>query len=139
MPDHDSGKSRVTLYDAVAGRVGYEGWLLDKGGKPLPPDQVLYRRANAPVRYAEDDPYFAHRHLAPGNRLPDSDLLKTIHAYASDFYGSVLQHDAHDDFRSLDETALLALGILLEEAAAHSLKDTGDLAFVEGAEKEQAH
>ena len=36
------------------------------------------------------------------------------------------------DFESLDETALLSLGILLEEMAEHILGDTGDLAFVEG-------
>ena len=36
------------------------------------------------------------------------------------------------DFESLDETALLSLGILLEEMAEHVLGDTGDLAFVEG-------
>lgn len=134
--DGGSGKLRATLYDAVAGRVGYEGLLLDKGGNPLPPDQVLYNRADAPVRYAESDPYFAHRHLTSEQRLPESDLLKAIHAYASDFYGSTALEDSRLDFRSLDETALIAIGILLEEAAAATLGDTGDLAFVEGAEDE---
>lgn len=42
------------------------------------------------------------------------------------------------DFESLDETALLSLGILLEEMAEHVLGDTGDLAFVEGEEIEDA-
>lgn len=32
----------------------------------------------------------------------------------------------------MDETALLAMGILLEEAAAEALGETGDLVFVEG-------
>ena len=36
---------------------------------------------------------------------------------------------------SLDETALLALGILLEEMAGYVLGETGDLAFVEGEEE----
>ena len=65
-------------------------------------------------------------------RLPDSDLLKAIHAYASDFYGRATANGGLLDFESLDETALLALGILLEEMAEHVLGDTGDLAFVEG-------
>ena len=42
------------------------------------------------------------------------------------------------DFESLDETALLSLGILLEEMAEHVLGDTGDLAFVEGEEVDAA-
>ena len=40
------------------------------------------------------------------------------------------------DFESMDETALLGLGILLEEMAEHVLGETGDLAFVEGEEVE---
>jgi hypothetical protein len=121
----------TNLYDAVAGRVGDEGLLLHKQGNPLPPDQVLFSRAGAPIRYQEDDKYFAHRHLPSDQRLPDSDLLKAIHAYASDFYGSGSLGNCRDDFGSLDETALIALGILLEEAAAQSLGETGDLAFAE--------
>ena len=65
-------------------------------------------------------------------RLPDSDLLKAIHAYASDFYSRATANGGLLDFESLDETALLGLGILLEEMAEHVLGDTGDLAFVEG-------
>ena len=64
-------------------------------------------------------------------RLPDSDLLKAIHAYTSDFYGRAAANGGPLDFGSLDETALLGLGILLEEMAEHVLGDTGDLAFVE--------
>ena len=71
-------------------------------------------------------------------RLPDSDLLKAIHTYASDFYGRATLNGGLLDFESLDETALLSLGILLEEMAEHVLGDTGDLAFVEGEEIEDA-
>lgn len=140
---HEAGESsaddlhgvRATLYDAVAGRVGYEGLLLDKPGKPLPPDQVLFRGADAPIRYEENDPYPAHRHMPAGQKLPDSDLLKAVHAFTSDFYGSGKLGACRDDFSSLDETALLAMGILLEEAGAQALGRTGDLAFVEGPEQ----
>lgn len=134
--DGRSGKLRATVYDAVAGRVGYEGLLLDKGGNPLPPDQVLYNKADAPIRFAENDDYFAHRCLPPDQRLPDSDMLKAIHAYASDFYDSGALGQTRNDFRSLDETALIAMGILIEEAVAASLGSTGDLAFVEDAKHE---
>ena len=59
-------------------------------------------------------------------------MLKAIHAYASDFYSRNLGEGAVVDFHSLDETALLCMGILLEEMADGVLGDTGDLAFTEG-------
>lgn len=132
-----------TLYDAVAGRVGYEGFLgedaptkhrdtVSRSNIAIPPDEVLFRRKGAPVRYEEDDIYAADRHLKPHQRLPDSDLLKTVHFYASDFYANATPDGGKHDFQSLDETALLAMGILLEEAAAEVLGSTGDLALVEG-------
>lgn len=71
-------------------------------------------------------------------KLPDSDLLKAIHAYASDFYGRASTNRGLLDFESLDETALLGLGILLEEMAEHVLGDTGDLAFIEGEDISEA-
>ncbi|KAF7185125.1 hypothetical protein HII31_13400 [Pseudocercospora fuligena] len=129
--EDEPARAKATLYDAVAGRVGYEGFLLNKGGNPMPPDQVLFSRADAPVRYQEDDKYFAHRHLPPNQRLPDSDLLKAIHSYASDFYGSGKLGNPRHDFKSLDETALIAMGVLIEELVAETLGETGDLAFVE--------
>ncbi|EME49447.1 hypothetical protein DOTSEDRAFT_40648 [Dothistroma septosporum NZE10] len=139
---HDDDASHLTpelerqqgsLYDAVAGRLSRDGFILSNNVKqPLPPDQALFNHKNAPTRYEENDMYFAHRNLPAGARLPDSDMLKTIHAYASDFYGSKALGDCHEDFKSMDETALIAVGVLLEEAAAHSLGKTGDLAFVQG-------
>lgn len=72
--------------------------------------------------------------MTPNCRLPDSDLLKTIHTYASDFYSRATLNGGQGDFKSMDETALLALAILLEEFSKESLGDTGDLVFVEGKE-----
>ena len=141
-------KRQASLYDAVAGRVGYEGFLgedpptkdrdtVSRSDIPVPPEEVLFRRRGAPIRYEEDDIYCADRHLEPHQRLPDSDLLKTIHAYASDFYANAAPDGGKSDFKSLDETALLAMGILLEEAAAEALGKTGDLALVEAAVEDQ--
>ena len=98
---------------------------------------MLFRSRGAPERYEEDDIYWAARDLEPDQTLPESDLLKAVHTYASYFYGrSTLQKGAVD-FESLDETALLCVGILLEETAEHVLGETGDLAFVEGEEIEE--
>lgn len=129
-------KAHATLYDAVAGRVNRDGFILASDQKPAAPDEILFSRANAPVRYEETDVYFAHRHLPSGVKLPDSDLLKTIHAYVSDFYGSGVLENRELDWGSMDETALMAMGVLLEEAAAVKLGKTGDLAFIEGEKRE---
>jgi hypothetical protein len=147
-PDPNSRNNRrkrqASLYDAVAGRVGYEGFLgedpptknrdtVSRSNIAVPPEEVLFRRRGAPIRYEEDDIYSADRHLQPHQRLPDSDLLKTIHAYASDFYANATSNGGKSDWKSLDETALLAMGILLEEAAVEALGKTGDLALIEAA------
>jgi len=141
--DEDSRlRQPATLYDAVAGRVGYEGFLTEQYHTSkfrdtlsttltaVPPDEVLFRRQGAPVRYDEDDIYDAGRQLPAGVSLPESDLLKVIHAYVADFYDRSVD-DNKSDVKSMDETALLAMGVLLEEAAAGALGPTGDLALVE--------
>lgn len=64
--------------------------------------------------------------------LPESDLLKALHCYTSDFYSRATSDAGIDDWKSLDETALMALGILIEEAALHTLGETGDMVFTEG-------
>ena len=65
-------------------------------------------------------------------RLPESDLLKAVHAYTADFYARNTTDGGQVSIRSMNETALLAMGILLEEAMVHVLGDTGDMALVEG-------
>ena len=104
---------------------------------PVPPEEVLFRRKGAPERFEENDLYWADRHLTSDQILPDSDLLKAVHTYASDFYGRVTVDKGLGDFQSMDETALLTLGILLEESAKESLGEDGDLVFVEGEDDEE--
>lgn len=128
----------------------------------IAPEDVLFSRKRAPTRYAEHDIYWANeRELPDGGRaaikpvLPDSDLLKSIHGYACQFYETMdwrvtAKRKVNEatgetpaasedgvmtgrmlDERSMDETALLAFGILLEEAGRGTLGKTGDLAFVD--------
>jgi hypothetical protein len=99
----------------------------------VPPEAVLFRRKSAPTRYAESDIYFANERESPKD-LPDSDLLKALHCYTSDFYSHSTADGGAGDWRSLDETALIAMGILMEEASQHILGKTGDLVFTEGEE-----
>lgn len=113
----------------------------------LSPEEVLFRRAGAPIRYAEKDIYHAHEELPDGGRniLPDSDLLKTIHSYASQFYADLpankqavrVETGEGLSERSMEETALLAFGILLEEAGCEALGRRGDLVFTEGMAEEE--
>lgn len=95
------------------------------------PESLLFRRKNAPPRYVESDFYFTSDRAwqAP---LPESDLLTELHSYVSDFYSRTTTDAGAADWRSFDETALLAFGVLLEEAARESLGQTGDLVFTEG-------
>ncbi|KPM37065.1 hypothetical protein AK830_g9508 [Neonectria ditissima] len=151
-------RRQATVYDAVAGKVSYSQGLPNDDPEPLPPnprtikystkgtplapDEVLFRRQGAPERYMEHDIYFAHeQHLPRAGQgvLPESDLLKAIHGYTSAFYSSKTRashagNDASVAARSMDETALLAFGILLEEAGKEVLGRRGDLVFTEGAD-----
>lgn len=123
----------------------------------LAPEEVYSKRSKAPSRYEEFDPYFAYgteRLSAHHKELPDSDMLKSIHAYTSRFYeAKAAERDKERiaagkvprsfkggrlvDERSMNETALLAMGILLEEAGRELLGTKGDLVFVESAREEE--
>ncbi|RWA14391.1 hypothetical protein EKO27_g746 [Xylaria grammica] len=155
-----SRRRQASVYDAVAGRVtttlpinsyNSQGSRLKHHKRTSPdsrrdptlaPEEVLFKRAGAPIRYAEKDIYQAHEDLPDSGRniLPDSDLLKTIHSYASHFYGDlpanrqIIRSETGEGVsdRSMDETALLAFGILLEEASREALGKKGDLVFTEG-------
>ncbi|KAH7149465.1 hypothetical protein B0J13DRAFT_306457 [Dactylonectria estremocensis] len=159
QPQISTSKRRhATVYDAVAGKVSYSQGPRAEETVPLPnrpktikystkevplaPDEVLFRRKDAPDRYLEHDIYYAHeRELPRGGQgvLPESDLLKAIHSYASSFYSSKIRDrhtpsDMNVAARSMDETALLAVGILLEEAGKEILGRRGDQVFTEGAD-----
>lgn len=129
-------REAVTVFDAVAGRVGYEGFLSQKApsknrdtssniATAIAPEEVLFRRTGAPVRYEEDDVYAADRHLGPAQQLPDSSLVKALHAYVADFYKDYTEDQGRIDLKSMDETALLAMGILVEEAAREAVERMG--------------
>ncbi|CEL05185.1 hypothetical protein ASPCAL06304 [Aspergillus calidoustus] len=137
-------KRRANLYDAVAGRINSHGFIPDKpyfsqyrdtassSNRPLPPEEVLFRRKGMPVRYEETDRYFAHESLPPDRPLPSSDLLESVHAYTSDFYDKATRGSGRADYFSMNGKSLMFMGILLEELAKESLGETGDLVLVEG-------
>ncbi|KAK3309187.1 uncharacterized protein B0T15DRAFT_392092 [Chaetomium strumarium] len=158
----------ATVYDAVAGRVTLNlslGDLETPSGRSkrrlsstadrysarnlkLAPEEALFRRKNAPVRYAEQDIYWANEDLPNGGlgHLPDGLLLKSVHSYASRFYEAAATRLGSRcyvgtrtiDERSMDETALLAFGVLLEEASREALGKAGDLVFTEPSSEPEA-
>ncbi|KAI9640094.1 hypothetical protein NHQ30_011496 [Ciborinia camelliae] len=143
--DKVSRTRKPSVYDAVAGRISAAGFIprsvivsstrdtTSSSLSAVPPEAVLFRSKNAPTRYAESDIYFANERESP-KELPDSDLLKSLHTYASDFYSRATAEGGSTDWRSMDETALIGLGILMEEASREILGETGDLTFTEGEE-----
>lgn len=129
-------KRRIaTVYDAVAGRIGLNGFLTSEQVAsenllPSKPEEVLLRRVNAPDAVSHEY-YHADERLNSRQSLPDSDLLKAIHAYSSEFYTAATEEGGLIDFRSFDETALLALGILLEEATKEAINGGKDMMLLE--------
>ncbi|CAG5183699.1 uncharacterized protein ALTATR162_LOCUS10710 [Alternaria atra] len=137
-------KRRATVYDAVKRRVAKTG-LIDHihdpkaSRKPLRPDEVLFKRKNAPMRYEEDDYYPAHAKLPADQKLPSGDLADAMKSYVSTLWAKTERPGLmRRTWRGMDETALIALSILMEETARGVLGETGDLAFTEAAEEDEA-
>ena len=134
-PPVTHGQRQASVYDVVAGKIGHNGFLTKEQQQshsllPSAPEEALLRRSTIPADFIYNS-YDAAGGLSADNRLPGSEMLKAIHTYASDFYGSATVDKGAYDFRTLDETALIAMGILLEEAAREALGENGDMVFVE--------
>ena len=139
-----------TIYDACTGRLAAERFIpaqprtsstrdtATSSQVPITPKEALLCAPRAPIEYEEHDVYSAHRELPDQGRdlIPQTDLLEALHGYASDFYGA-MGMAADVDWGSLDETALLALGVLMEEQVREKLGSEGDMVFVEGEDVEQ--
>lgn len=128
----NDSKGRVT-------QAGLIGNVTDakSSRQPLRPDEVLFKQANAPIRYEETDYYNAHARLPADQRLPSSELLTAIHAYTSKLYSRAAESEGLPAWKCMDETALIAFGILMEETARETLGETGDFAFIEAADNDE--
>jgi hypothetical protein len=60
-------------------------------------------------------------------------MLSALHAYVSKLYSRNECPEMEKAWKCMDETALIAFGILMEEMANEVLGETGDLAFTEAA------
>jgi hypothetical protein len=98
------------------------------------PHEVLLGSAGVPKGDEDDLEIMYGQYLAnlpPKLELPESDILKAIHAYTSDLFSVIPSKEK--GYMSMDHTALLAAGILLEEMAVEALGETGYLALLESA------
>ena len=149
-PVEGGERRKATVYDVVAGRVGVNGFLTETQiqsarVQPLSPEEYLLRRWEGQGKSLTEkevgDGYSHERHFLNTHRpttlefdddhLPDSDLLRAIHSYAAEFYAHTTEEKDNYDLRSMDASALLAMGILLEEASREILGKTGDMVLVE--------
>ncbi|KAH8731398.1 hypothetical protein GQ44DRAFT_698687 [Phaeosphaeriaceae sp. PMI808] len=138
ISERPSKVRKSNIYDAVAGNVTQAGLLgnvtdAKASRQALRPDEVLFKQSDAPIRYEETDYYFAHENLPAGQQLPSGDLLGALHAYVSKLYSRNEGPETETAWKSMDETALIAFGILMEETARDILGETGDFAFIEAA------
>ncbi|RPB28849.1 hypothetical protein L211DRAFT_242312 [Terfezia boudieri ATCC MYA-4762] len=106
----------ITLYDAASARATFQGLLPLPRPSPTNQPQPYHHPAHGP------DEILGRRHPAPlqpipyedTHNLPSSDLLKAIHQYTSEFYQ---RHGlTRGAARAMDETGLLVVGVLIEEA-----------------------
>ena len=136
VTDNDKRRHKriASVYDAVAGRIGFNNFLsarqLEAGVTALKPEEVLLRRVDAPSGVTRQY-YNADESLKPDCILPDAEVVTALHKYAADYYSAHAHGEPNHNYRSLDETALMAFGILLEEAAAEALGETADMVLVE--------
>lgn len=123
----------ITLYDALASRVTAHG--RQQQSRQVAADEYIAVRARARGVYENEGIPFPKEGEKEKTLLPDGNLLLAIHEYASEYYA---RHSMSElSFRSLDETALLALGILLEESVDTMLGTQGERAFVQQEEPER--
>jgi hypothetical protein len=133
VPKHK--RRTASVYDFVAGNVGLNGFLTAEkkasgSAKPLSAEEALLRHADSTNTFTQLHEA-GQDHDEPDTSLPDSDLLKAVHAYAADFYSNATLDRGKHDSRSMDGSALIAIGCLLEEASRQLLGENGDMVLVE--------
>jgi hypothetical protein len=120
-----------SLYDLVAGKVRLRTHWSSTDGveitKPFSPAEYYFVRKRVKTGNPDEDDRLYWRPEVDKHKLPPSDLLWGIHQRASEFY----TENGKGQFKFMDETALLAMGVLLEETMRGSLGETGHLAFLE--------
>lgn len=97
-------------------------------GHTLPADEVLQlsntTEVKIPIKYRDEFP--------AGQGLPSSEFLKAFHYYASDKFAS-----RKGTTRTMDETALIAFGLLAEHWIDKAIDESSARLFVERNEDDE--
>ncbi|KAG4305096.1 hypothetical protein PORY_001266 [Pneumocystis oryctolagi] len=113
-------KRQATVYDATSDKIF-------PPHKYTCPSNISELHRLKKQRPLGPDKYLKIPSPDPVEQLPDSGLLQALNEYVSNFS---MKYPFPSLFESLDETALLALGILIEETITTLLGD-GENMFVE--------
>jgi len=128
--------------DADIGRLNFEGFIpktprypdgRDRPSvrmNPVVPDVLVRHNASAFLKHTD---HLQQDFFNPDPNLPNRGLVMALRAYASNFYARAIPGGGEIDYCSMDTSALLAIGKLLEATVETIIGETGDLAFVEGA------
>jgi len=121
-----------SIYDLAAGKVRRKSRHANYGfgGEvtvPYPPVEFYFDRKRVKTGDEDEDSRLYWRREVDKHKLPPSDLLWAIHRNASQFFSK----KGDDHLKFMDESALLAVGVLLEETMKQSLGKSGHLAFLE--------
>lgn len=63
--------------------------------------------------------------------LPESDIIEAVQSYTGHFYANTTDSRRTEHFSSMNGSALIAMGVLLEELGNELLGETGDMVLVE--------
>ncbi|KAF1815929.1 hypothetical protein P152DRAFT_471302 [Eremomyces bilateralis CBS 781.70] len=135
---------QATIFDACAGRVSGRGKLVrdvredqnTRSGRKirLAPEEALLKRYCAPDGLESSALYFSGTSDLRPDLIPDSELLRAIHHYTTHLFKGLGAGESDPCWGAFDGTAMLALGVLVEETVRELVGDSGDLAFVGGVE-----
>ncbi|KAK6354431.1 hypothetical protein TWF730_008835 [Orbilia blumenaviensis] len=114
--------------------------LSQQHSKPASADEILFHNPPDPNFILPETVKTILEDEELLKQLPDSDLLKAVHLYVAEFYGLKKGVDGNGDGkggwgtvmgRAMDESALLAVGVILEEYCREMLGRDGDLVLAE--------
>ncbi|KAF3171922.1 hypothetical protein TWF225_009029 [Orbilia oligospora] len=103
--------------------------LSQRHSKPAGADEILFHNPMNPGFVLPDSVKSILEDEKIMGDLPDSDLLKAVHRYASEFFDAKGWDGVMA--RSLDESALLAIGVILEEYCREMVGKDGGMVFAE--------
>ena len=120
-----------SIYDLAAGKVRQPSRHTSFVGipitKPYPPVEYYFDKKRVKTGDEDEDSRLYWRRDVEKHTLPSSELLWTVHRHATKFF----EEKGENHMKFMDESALLAIGVLLEETMKQSLGKDGHRAFLE--------